>query len=503
MAIQRHGNWLGSMRVDVPHLRLLESAVAGDFQALSGTLMAGTRALVAWGAIILDVGTVGTPASSLLLRMASAVLLHATAAEPGAVFTVDSSQPDDTLNGTNTRVIGSFTPGVHQVNYVSLDLIRLADPTTQDAVVFRSASTDAEFTQVVPLGRVLQYRIHITTSDFGTTPSFCPIAKVVVDANGNVEQVIDARQMFWRLGSGGTTPNALAQYVGSNRNEVASASAFTGGDKDIRSQADFNRATMQRLWELGGGEHWYAPADDRSVQLTYDNSVVFPATGENWDATSSPGNLLWRGLSYWFANSTATENLVADATVATPGLTDLADGELIYVELNRTANVTVNQVKAVWSALFALPPATTGSRHVLAWRQHGRIFVGNQSVVVNTGGVHATNTSFGTVKLYTAYAPDTANPVVPVVDAMGRVKATGNARTPRSTGTLHIGRSRPARGAGRGCRAGAACCARCHQPRRRPSRLRERGGLRRRRSRRQGCRQGHQRLRRLRRGGVG
>lgn len=448
MAVLRQFNWLGSARVDVPHLRLVESAVAGDLQALSGTLMTGSRALVAWGAIVLDTGTVGSPASSLLMRMASAVLMHATAAEPGAIFTVSTTQPDDVLNGTNSNVVGSFTPGVHQVNYVSLDLIRLADPTTEDAVVFRSSATGAEFTQVVPLGRVLQYRIHITTADFGSNPSYCPIAKVTLDANGNIESVQDARQMFWRLGSGGTTPNTLAQYVWSNRNESTSVSGFTGGDKDLRSQSDFNRATMQRLWELGGGEHWYSPADDRTVQLTYDNTLIFPATGENWDSVSSPGDLLWRGLSFWFANSTATENVVADATIATPGLTDLADGELIYVELNRTANVTINPIKASWATLFTLPPATPGSRFVLAWRQHGRVYVGSQNLVVNIGGAHATNTVYGTVRLFTLFIPDTSNPVVPVMDALpasilanpatpANVVARGITRD--SAGTLLIG----------------------------------------------------------------
>lgn len=419
MAIQRQFNWLGSQRVDAPHLRLVESGVANDFQALSGTLMAGTRALVAWGATIVDTGMTGTPASSLLLRMASAVLLHATAAEPGAIYTVSSSQPDDVLNGTNSLVVGSFTPGTHQVNYVSLDLLRLADTTTQDSVVFRSLATGNEFTQTVPLGRVLQYRIHISTSDFGTTPTYCPIAKVTVDASGNVESIVDCRQMFWRLGSGGTTPDVLAQYVWLNRDEAVSTSGFTGGDKDLTCQHDFNRAVMQRLWELGGGEHWYSPADDRTVQLVYDNSVVFPATGENWHWTGT--DLLWRGLSYWMANSTATVNLVTDVTIATPGVTDLVDGEVIYVELDRAANGTITPVKALASTLFSLPPTTPGSRHILAWRKGAYVYVGQQSTVVNSGGVHATNTSFGTVRLFTAFVPDPFNPVVPVMDAYSAV----------------------------------------------------------------------------------
>ena len=421
MAIKRQYNWLGNQRVDVPALRLIESCVANDFQALSGTLMTGTKALVAWGAAILDVGMVGAPAANLILRMASAVFLHGTATEAGAIFTVPTTQPDDVLVGTNPNVVGSFTPGV--VNYVSIDLVRTADVTTNDSVVFRDAATNLEFTQTVPLGRVLNYRINISTSNFGLTPTLCPIAKVTVDAGGNVAVVTDCRQMFWRLGTGGSSPSALAQYAWLNRNEATSTSGFTGGDKDIISQSDFNRAIAQRLWELGGGEHWYAPSDDRTVRLVYDPAAVFGLTGENWYWNA--GNLTWQGLSFIFGNSTATFNTVADQVIASPGLTDMADGDVIYVELNRTANAVIAATKVQRSALAALVPATPGSRYILAWRYGATVYVGNTSTQVNAPGIPATNTSMGIVQLNHTYVPAPANPVVIVTNAADECVANG------------------------------------------------------------------------------
>jgi len=425
MAIKRQLNALGQMRVDVPGLSGIESAVAGDFQDL-GTLLTGDRPLICWGCELLDTGMVGTLAANLFLRMGSAILLHSTATEAGAIYTVDAAEPDVLLNGTSANVVGSFTPGVAQTNYVSLDLIRTADPTTIAPCVFRSASTGNEFTQSVPLARVLNYKIYISTSDFSSTPTRAPIAKVVVGASGNIISIEDARQMYWRLGLGGVSPDIYAQYIWANRDEVLSTSLFTGGDKDIQSQYDFNRAVMHRLWELGGGQHWYSPADDRTVQLCYDDTSVFPSTGSNWywDGT----DLLWRGLFFVFANSTATENAVLDQLTASPGLTNLVDGEVLYVEVDRATNASIQPVKAQSSTLFALAPAVPGSRFILARRRGSRVYVNREPLRTDAGGVHATNTSYGTVKLFTAYVPDPANPIVPVLDASSFVVARGVTR---------------------------------------------------------------------------
>lgn len=437
MAIRRQMNWLGNMRVDVPHMRLVESAVAADFQSLSGVFMAGSQALIGSGVVILDTGMVGQPSNTLVLRMANASLLHGAATEPGGIFTVPATQPDDTLNAANAAVVGSFAPNV--TNYIAIDLIRTADPTTQDTVTFRSSSTKLEFPQVIPLGRVLNYTINISTSNFGATPTLAPVAKVLTDVNNNIVSIEDCRQMFFRLGSGGTTPNPLAQYAWANRNETASATLFGGGDKDITSQHAFNRAVQQRLWELGSGEHWYSPADDRSVKLVY--TVPSPWV---WTGT----NLTWTGLYFLFGNSTAQTNVVANQAVAdfttvqpsgVVGLTNLADGDVIYVDLNRTvdaASISPHRAPRTW--LFANPPALPGTRHILAWRTGAQVFAGeaNNDVTVTVPLPIATNLILGAVFLNFS----SATPLTPeVVVCDGTKSAVANGLDRRSAGVLSIG----------------------------------------------------------------
>ena len=65
MAILRQQNWLGQQRLDTPHLRSVESAVAADFDLLAGKILGGDQALVVRGSDLVSSGAVGTVASYL------------------------------------------------------------------------------------------------------------------------------------------------------------------------------------------------------------------------------------------------------------------------------------------------------------------------------------------------------------------------------------------------------------------------------------------------------
>ena len=76
MAVQRQANLLGQQRVDIPHLRSIESAMCGDFDMLAGNLLAGKNPLVIRGFNINFVGAIGAQASALTLVVANAALIH-------------------------------------------------------------------------------------------------------------------------------------------------------------------------------------------------------------------------------------------------------------------------------------------------------------------------------------------------------------------------------------------------------------------------------------------
>lgn len=434
MAIKRRQNWLGQQRIDVPHLRSLESAVSADFDSVIGSVFAGRKPLVVRGFKLVTTNAVGSPATSLQLAVANSAIIHYGASESGSVFETDDNASPETLDTSNAKLTGGFI--ANTVNYVGLNLTRTADPTTADTVFFLDANTLGKTNSVVPLARVLDYRIIISTLPFDSTTTVLPIAKVTTDASNNVTSLEDARKLYFRLGSGGSTPNTGSFYSWpGTRYENTSGDIFSGGDKAILSDKDWRDAIMTRLWELGGGEYWYSAAADRNVRMIRSGAAF--ASGDYFEVVAS--NLHWKGLTLLFDNSTGIYNDIADQTTDSPGLTDLADDYCIYVDVDRTQNLTgasalvPKKTKLTSLGTGAIP----GSRFVIAWRHNGVVYTRDFPLAVGNLIVNPATTAFnGTVTLNTTPLSAT-NPIVPTIDAGGSVLADGISRP--TTGTMKLG----------------------------------------------------------------
>lgn len=452
MSVIRQKNWLGQQRVDVPHLREIESSIVDDFDVLAGQILAGRNAMVVTGFDIIITGAIGNPAVQLQMNVAGGLLLHPTASENGTIFNVPLDRPVEVLSITNNRILGSFTAGA--VNYVGLDLKRTTDNSTADIVEFLDANSLLEVPKTVALARTLDYVIVISTTDFASTPGIAPVAIVTTDVNNNVTVIQDAHAKMFRLGSGGSVPNRFNAYAWpAGRKEDVVTNVFDGGDKTIASLKEWCDAIMTRLWEQGGGEYWYSPTADRNVTLIRTGPVFVNGEYFEWDGT----NLHWKGLKFIFDNSTGYYNDIKDQTTNSPGLTNLADGECIYVDLDRTQNlgpasppyvVGLQVAKAVTATLGT--SAVPGSRQVIAWRVGADIYTKNGFFAVNTTFLPATTTSNGLVTLSKAAAV----PGAPVVlTATERNSITGSFGVVGLDGTfkaMALGMTRDGTGQGAG-----------------------------------------------------
>lgn len=445
MSVIRQANILGQQRLDVPHVRAIESSIAADFDVLAGRVMGGSKALVIRGFTLTNTAA-GTASATIQLVTADSILFNVNATESGTFLWVPSDRTAETLNSaTNPRVDGSFTAG--QVNYVGLDLTRSADDSTSDLVQFLDANTKLENPKNVPLARTLDYRIVISTVPFSSTPNIIPIAKITTDSQNQVatgtSSVEDARNLMYRLATGGDFPARYASFTWpTSRIEqdpaisgLSTLDRFSGGDKDIHSQKDWMDAVMSRIWEIGGGQNWYSATADRNLKVVgLPSPSVFTSTSDNfeWGIESGvPANglysvqhLHWQGLRILFENANVTGvyyNVVADQTsddVGTPASstgskTALAVGDCIYVDIDRTSNATVVAKKAALQSLGS--PATPGSRVILAWRTADGVFRRDSQNPVNTSYTVATTGAVGSVRL--AYAA--ATPATPTVAPLG------------------------------------------------------------------------------------
>lgn len=423
MAVLRRHNWLGQARVDVPHLRDVESSTAADFDLLAGRILANRQPLVVRGFNVVSTGS--TLAERLQIHVADAVLIHYFATESGSIFQVPATRADELLSTTNPRVSGSFTP--NQVNYVGVDVVRSTDATTSDVVMFLAADSLKEVAKEVPLARTLDYTVVISTTDFSSMPGVAPLAKVTTDGANHIVTLEDARTLFGRLGSGGSVPDAQHAYPWpAGRTEVGDP--FSGGDKAIGSLKEWMDAAMTRVWEIGGGEHWYSATADRNVRMVR-SGTAFVSTGEyfEWSGT----HLHWRGLKFTFDNSTASLNEVKDQTTDSAGLTDLADGDCIYVDLDRTVNRsggTALSAAKTTLALLGVGP-TPGARYAIAWRVGSVVYTRDQPYNVGSALKLATTGAAGTVELSATDSASVTPARVATVDSVSRAAyATGLTR---------------------------------------------------------------------------
>lgn len=368
MSAIRQVNWLGQQRVDVFHVRALDSSVAADFDCLAGMIYAGSRPLIIAGVTIPTAGTLGQPAGNLLLRTAGALLVHPLATDSGTIFFLPDDADDEALNSTNGKVTGSFAASA--TNYVGIDLRRESDESTSDLTKFLDPNTSDEIGAEVPVGRVLQLKILISTLPFSSTSNIMPVAKIVTDSSSNVVSITDARNIMSRLGTGGDIPNATAGYPWPDAtrfenpitySSLSSADPFAGGDKGVGDFKSLVNALEHVLWEAKSGEAWYSRTTRDGTKLAMGSTVFGSGDNFAWDVGTD--TLSWTGLSMLFENASGGfKNDITDGSLA------FTDGQCLYVDVDRSTDPSPNLTVAVGNLMTLGAPTIPGSRFIIAWR---------------------------------------------------------------------------------------------------------------------------------------
>ena len=124
MAVNREFNWTGQQRVDIPHLRSVESAVRYDVDIIGLSKVGITPQIVDGFDLVQSISDLvaGKEVSELKIKVAGARVIHPFATEAGSFFSVPSDQPDETLNPqTSTCMVGGWA--ANQVNYLGVDVV--------------------------------------------------------------------------------------------------------------------------------------------------------------------------------------------------------------------------------------------------------------------------------------------------------------------------------------------------------------------------------------------
>lgn len=263
MAILSTGNILSEQRWDCADQRRVESAIRNDFDELvTGIWTNTTQGYIVRGFNLITTGAIGSPANGLQLVVDPGAVLNINASVSGTIFQVPEGTPNQTLNAaTNTNISGSFT--ANSTNYVGIDYVRFADPSTDVTKYIWNAAANDETPVIAPAAQTLTFKIYITTSVWAV--NVLPIAEVVTDGNGNVVSISDCRWMLCSLETGGLNPNPNFVYPwseGRTQSPVTTTSnsvdPFVGGDKQLASMKDWMNAIMSTLLEIKGTPFWFS-----------------------------------------------------------------------------------------------------------------------------------------------------------------------------------------------------------------------------------------------------
>ncbi len=279
MAIKRRFTGYSGIRVDLPHLRSLESAVSADFDDVLRNMVTGLSSPYVLKGFEIKIPDAAINANSLQIAASGSAILHSTSAQNGTIFVVDAATPDDSLNSSNPNVVGSFQNNA--ANYVSVELVRVSDPDSADQTAGWSESQKSQFNRTVPIAAVLEYRYIISTGGFSTN---LPLYIVGVSATGAVEYITNSRPSLFRLGTGGAVPNPFFSFAFGGLsnpqdpnlprrewvNEAPTVNpnpmtvlpgddplAFRYGDWSIHTLKDWMDAVMTRFKELSNSTYWY------------------------------------------------------------------------------------------------------------------------------------------------------------------------------------------------------------------------------------------------------
>jgi hypothetical protein len=184
MAVRRSQNWVNQQRVDVPHLRSIESAVRNDFDELLKSFVLGEdQSYVIRGWELNMSGAIGGAASGLEMIVEESAMFHGKSDESGTFFVVPAGEDNQVINSTtNERVEGAFTPSA--LNYIGLEFTRQVDDDTASQVYLWNPTSKVEITKNLPLASTFDFKIVVSSSLFAS--NVLPIAIVETDANNNV-----------------------------------------------------------------------------------------------------------------------------------------------------------------------------------------------------------------------------------------------------------------------------------------------------------------------------
>lgn len=329
-------------RVDLPDLLSIDSYTAGDWKAFIQGLVGSTRPYILSGFdVISPESAVG--AATCSIRVADSAVYYPGSAAGPFFFGMPAGDP------TSAPLVPKLH-GANATNYVFLTLSTF-DTASDTRALWdpdRNA-TGAEFTQNINTQTAIQVQVNVSTGSFPVNT--VPVAIITTGSNGMIASIQDARDMLFRLGTGGLNPNPLNGYSFRSLpsstyarfepdtviSQIGGTNPFQGGDKNILTLKEWMDTVMTKLRELGGTKYWYEDTGTFNLATIYKDVLTgyWKSKGTYSHSTATAGVIIWSEDIHFNSVNCPRDLVIRAGTSAA-----LADGQVAYIKLlrNQLAN---------------------------------------------------------------------------------------------------------------------------------------------------------------------
>lgn len=337
MAILQRVALYPNERLDIPDARSLEGFSLNDWRFFVKGVMAG-QSYVVQGFEISNYSNIFL-VPGFKLRLSTVALLHPNATTQAAGFYVTNNQEPDAV----------VTLSASATNYVEVDLSTASG--TPDIRAFwdpgANSGEGGEYTDTVDT--VINLTLNVSSNVSGFTSGKIPLYKVVTNSSGVVTSLTDSRPMFFRLGSGGNSPDPFATYSWPSLPDASKArqegavtvttatsnnAPFQGGDKNIKTLKEWMDAVMTVVKEIKGTPYWYtgsASGSGSPLINAYQNSALTILIG---------GTMKQLGLTRTVKDKSASASVVDTNTLYIPPGSDFKAGASQFVSNSTTFSYT-------------------------------------------------------------------------------------------------------------------------------------------------------------------
>jgi hypothetical protein len=326
-------------RLDLPDLLSIDSYGAGDWKYFLKGIVGSDKPYILNGFDVIDpLNAIGTQSCSI--RVANSITFYPGSNAGSFYAGLEEGNPN----------AAPLVPELRKnaINYVYLTFSTFN--TSVDTRAFWDPDKDGgvggEFTQDINTESVLEVQVNVSTGSFPANT--IPVAKITVGPVV-ITAIEDARDLMFRLGSGGINPNPFNTYGWRSlpnstysrqepptQMQAGGVNPFQGADKNILTLKEWMDAVMSKLRELGGTSYWYDDTSSFSIIANFYDSVAttFKSKGKWIHDKTTPGLLIW------------TEDVQIKMTsdprtyIVRQGSVNMANEQVMWLDLAR--NLTFN-----------------------------------------------------------------------------------------------------------------------------------------------------------------